>query len=250
MTDNTTSYGFQAVEPGEKQEKVNFVFSRVAGNYDLMNDLMSGGMHRLWKDELITKLAPRKNQPLEHLDVAGGTGDITFRLLGEAGNKARVTILDISTEMLTVGQSRAREKGLAGQISFIEGNAENLPFKDKSFDSYTIAFGIRNVPKIDKALKEAFRVLKPGGHFLCLEFSRVSVPLLRDLYDRFSFKVIPKLGEMVMGDGEPYQYLVESIRQFPDQQTFSNMIKQAGFANVTHTNLTGGITAIHSAWRI
>ena len=250
MTDNTTSYGFQAVNPEEKQDKVNFVFSRVAENYDLMNDMMSGGMHRLWKDALITELAPRPNKPLTHLDVAGGTGDITFRLLKEAGDKASITILDISSEMLEVGKKRAEEKGLGEQITFIEGNAESLPLADKTYDSYTIAFGIRNVPRIDLALKEAYRVLKPGGRFLCLEFSEVSVPILREIYDKFSFDVIPKMGEMVMGDGEPYQYLIESIRKFPNQKTFQTMIEEAGFSRVKYTNLTGGIAAIHSAWRI
>ncbi len=250
MSDNTTSYGFQSVNPGEKQEKVNFVFQRVAEKYDLMNDMMSGGMHRLWKDELITQAAPRPEKPLTHLDVAGGTGDIAFRLLEKAGSKANITILDISPEMLAVGRERANDRGLHDQLTFIEGNAERLPFKDKSFDSYTIAFGIRNVPRIDSALSEAFRVLKPGGRFLCLEFSEVSIPLLKQVYDKFSFEFIPKMGEMIMGDAEPYQYLVESIRKFPNQKTFQTMIKQEGFSRVQFTNLTGGIAAIHSAWRI
>lgn len=251
MTDNTTSYGFKTVNPDEKQGKVNYVFSRVADNYDLMNDMMSGGMHRIWKDELITQLAPRAEKPLTHLDVAGGTGDITFQLLQKAGSHAHVTILDISPEMLTVGRDRAREKQISDdQISFVEASAESLPFPDRHFDSYTIAFGIRNVPRIDLALKEARRALKPGGHFLCLEFSAVKVPILREIYDRFSFNVIPKMGEMIMGDAEPYQYLVESIRKFPDQESFKTMIEAAGLERVRYTNLTGGIAAIHSAWRI
>jgi len=249
MTDNTSSYGFQAVDPKDKQSKVNHVFSRVARDYDLMNDLMSGGMHRVWKNELITTLSPRSKGPLAHLDVAGGTGDITFRLLEKASPQARATVLDISGEMLEVGRERAQDKGLIDQIEFIEGNAEKLPLADKSFDSYTIAFGIRNVPRIDLALSEAYRVLKPGGRFLCLEFSQVSVPLLDKIYDQFSFHVIPKMGEMVMGDGEPYQYLVESIRKFPKQEAFKTMIKDAGFSRPSYTNLTGGIAAIHSGWR-
>ena len=249
MTDNTSSYGFQTVDPKEKQGKVNYVFSRVAKEYDLMNDLMSAGMHRVWKNELITTLSPRAKGPLNHLDVAGGTGDITFRLLERASPDAKATILDISREMLEVGRERAIEQGFAPQIDFIEANAQSLPFEDKHFDSYTIAFGIRNVPRIDLALSEAYRVLKPGGRFLCLEFSEVIIPGLDALYDKFSFNVIPKMGEMVMGDAEPYQYLVESIRKFPKQETFKTMIEQAGFSRSKYTNLTGGIAAIHSGWR-
>ncbi len=250
MTDNTSSYGFQTVNPTEKQGRVNHVFSRVAKDYDLMNDLMSGGMHRLWKNELVTMLAPRKTGPLNHLDVAGGTGDITFRILEKASAEAQGTILDISREMLEVGRERAEENGTAAKIEFVEGNAESLPFEDKTFDSYTIAFGIRNVPRIDLALKEAYRVLKPGGRFICLEFSEVTVPVLDDIYDKFSFHVIPKMGEMVMGDGEPYQYLVESIRKFPKQEVFKSMISEAGFSRSSYRNLTGGIAALHSGWRI
>lgn len=250
MTDNTSSYGFQTVNPTEKQGRVNHVFSRVAKDYDLMNDLMSGGMHRLWKNELVTMLAPRKTGPLNHLDVAGGTGDITFRILEKASAEAKGTILDISREMLEVGRERAEENGTAAKIEFVEGNAESLPFEDKTFDSYTIAFGIRNVPRIDLALKEAYRVLKPGGRFICLEFSEVTMPVLDDIYDKFSFHVIPKMGEMVMGDGEPYQYLVESIRKFPKQEVFKSMISEAGFSRSSYRNLTGGIAALHSGWRI
>ena len=250
MTDNTSSYGFQTVNPSEKQGRVNHVFSRVAKDYDLMNDLMSGGMHRVWKNELITMLAPRATGPLNHLDVAGGTGDITFRILEKASAEAKGTILDISREMLEVGRERAEDNGTSSQIEFVEGNAESLPFEDKTFDSYTIAFGIRNVPRIDLALQEAYRVLKPGGRFICLEFSEVTVPVLDDIYDKFSFHVIPKMGEMVMGDGEPYQYLVESIRKFPKQDVFKSMIADAGFARSNYRNLTGGIAALHSGWRI
>ncbi len=250
MTDNTSSYGFQTVNPSEKQGRVNHVFSRVAKDYDLMNDLMSGGMHRVWKNELVTMLAPRATGPLNHLDVAGGTGDITFRILEKASEQAHGTILDISREMLEVGRERAEDNGTADKIEFVEGNAESLPFEDKTFDSYTIAFGIRNVPRIDLALKEAYRVLKPGGRFICLEFSEVTVPVLDDIYDKFSFHLIPKMGEMVMGDGEPYQYLVESIRKFPKQDVFKSMISEAGFSRSNYRNLTGGIAALHSGWRI
>ncbi|MGH1407033.1 MAG: bifunctional demethylmenaquinone methyltransferase/2-methoxy-6-polyprenyl-1,4-benzoquinol methylase UbiE [Rhodomicrobiaceae bacterium] len=249
MTDNTSSYGFQTVNPGEKQGRVNHVFSRVAKDYDLMNDLMSGGMHRVWKNELITMLAPRSVGPLNHLDVAGGTGDITFRILEKASSEAKGTILDISREMLEVGRERAQDNGTASKIEFIEGNAESLPFEDKTFDSYTIAFGIRNVPRIDLALQEAYRVLKPGGRFICLEFSEVTMPVLDEIYEKFSFHVIPKMGEMVMGDGEPYQYLVESIRKFPKQEVFKSMISEAGFSRASYRNLTGGIAALHSGWR-
>lgn len=250
MTDNSQFYGFQSVDPNEKQGKVNHVFSRVAKDYDLMNDLMSGGMHRVWKNQLINSLAPRKTSPLNHLDVAGGTGDITFRLLEKTSNQAQATILDISREMLEVGRERAIERGFEHQIKFIEGNAETLPFKEKSYDSYTIAFGIRNVPDIAAALSEAYRILKPGGRFLCLEFSQVTIPGLDTLYDQFSFHIIPQMGQMVMGDAEPYQYLVESIRKFPKQDAFKTMIENAGFNRASYTNLTGGIAAIHSGWRL
>ena len=250
MADNSTSYGFQNIDRGEKQGLVNDVFARVAKDYDIMNDLMSAGMHRLWKNELITRLRPRKSGPLNHLDVAGGTGDITFRLLDRASPDAKATILDISPEMLEAGKDRANNSKHAQKIQFVEGNAENLPFKDNTFDSYTIAFGIRNVPKIDKALEEAYRVLKPGGHFLCLEFSHVTIPMLDSLYEYFSFNIIPKIGESVIGDAEPYQYLVESIRKFPDQETFKSMIEDARFGQASIQNLSGGIAAIHSAWRI
>jgi len=248
-SNDSVSFGYEEVAPEEKTRRVGAVFSNVAAKYDVMNDAMSGGMHRLWKNELITKLAPRPTGPLTHLDVAGGTGDITFRLLEKASPEAKATILDISHDMLEVGKQRAMENGHASQIEFIEGNAQSLPFEDKQFDSYTIAFGIRNVPRIDLALSEAYRVLKPGGRFLCLEFSQVTVPGLDVLYDKFSFNVIPKMGEMVMGDGEPYQYLVESIRKFPDQETFKAMIAKAGFSRSLYTNLTGGVAAIHSGWR-
>ena len=243
-----TSFGFAPVSEGARQGLVNEVFSKVASRYDLMNDLMSGGLHRLWKADLVTALAPPKSDaPFALIDVAGGTGDIATRFLDAAGNGATATICDISKEMMDEGKKRAdgRER-----LSFVQGNAESLPFEDRRFDAYTIAFGIRNVTHIDAALKEAYRVLKPGSRFLCLEFSNVEMPLLDRLYDAYSFNAIPALGRLVAGDAESYRYLVESIRRFPDQERFAGMIKKAGFERVRYRNLTGGIAAIHSGWRI
>jgi len=242
------SFGFRSVGAGERQNLVNSVFARVANRYDLMNDLMSGGMHRLWKADLINWLAPSKREPLALLDVAGGTGDIARRFL-DAAPLSAATICDISAEMLDAG----REK-LAGRygkrLAFVQGNAETLPFPDRSFDFYTIAFGIRNVTQIEAALAEAFRVLKRGGRFMCLEFSEVQTPMLDRVYDAYSFRVIPKLGAWVAGDGDAYRYLVESIRRFPDQERFAAMVRAAGFERVQYRNLTGGIAALHSGWRI
>jgi demethylmenaquinone methyltransferase/2-methoxy-6-polyprenyl-1,4-benzoquinol methylase len=247
----TVSFGFKTVPEQARQGLVNEVFSSVAGRYDLMNDLMSGGLHRLWKDDLVGMLAPpRSDRPFHLLDVAGGTGDITLRALRTAGPGTRVTLLDISPEMVDVGRRRIAEAGLSERVSFAIANAEALPFPDKSFDAYTIAFGIRNVTRIDKALGEARRVLKTGGRFLCLEFSACEVPLLDRLYDFHSFEVIPRLGRLAAGDAEPYRYLVESIRRFPRQERFAEMIRAAGFSRVSFRNLTGGIAAIHSAWRL
>ncbi|HEY7551047.1 MAG TPA: bifunctional demethylmenaquinone methyltransferase/2-methoxy-6-polyprenyl-1,4-benzoquinol methylase UbiE [Hyphomicrobiaceae bacterium] len=246
----TVSFGYKTVPEEARQGLVNEVFSSVAGRYDLMNDLMSGGLHRLWKDDLIGCLAPpRSDRPFHLLDVAGGTGDITLKVLRAAGPGTRVTLLDISPEMVEVGRRRIAEAGLSERVAFTIANAEALPFPDKSFDAYTIAFGIRNVTHIDKALAEARRVLKTGGRFLCLEFSACEVPLLDRLYDFHSFEVIPRLGRLAAGDAEPYRYLVESIRRFPKQQRFAEMIRAAGFSRVSFRNLTGGIAAIHSAWR-
>ena len=231
-----------------KQGLVNEVFARVARRYDLMNDLMSGGLHRLWKDDLISWLAPPKGaSPFALLDVAGGTGDIASRFLGASGSGARAVICDISAEMLAVGRERAAEEE---RLAFVRGNAEFLPFPERSFDAYTIAFGMRNLTHIDKALAEAFRVLKPGGRFLCLEFSAVETPILDALYDAYSMNAIPALGALVAGDAASYRYLVESIRRFPDQKSFMGMIETAGFERVRYRNLTGGIAAIHSAWRL
>ena len=249
--DGTTHFGFRDVELGEKQTLVNDVFHSVAKRYDLMNDLMSVGMHRLWKDAMITALnPPRGDAPFALLDVAGGTGDISFRAAKAAGHGFQATVCDINTEMLAVGRERAVAQHLDHQVSFVEGNAEALAFADKSFDAYTIAFGIRNVPRIPLALSEAYRVLKPGSRFLCLEFSSVDVPGLDKIYDLFSFNVIPQLGKAVTGDAESYRYLVESIRQFPKPNAFSDMIRAAGFSRVKHDVMSGGIVALHSGWRL
>ncbi len=249
--ENDVAFGFRRVREGEKQDLVNDVFAKAAERYDQMNDLMSGGLHRLWKDDFVALLnPPRNDHPFHVLDVAGGTGDIAFRILHTGGSGTAVTIADISEPMLTEGRLRAEREGLTSRCQFTLGNAEALPFPDKTFDAYTIAFGIRNVTHIDKALAEAFRVLKPGGHFLCLEFSQVDDELLKKVYDAFSFTVIPAVGKVVTGDGQPYRYLVESIRTFPPQEKFKAMITEAGFARASYRNLSGGIVAIHSGWRI
>jgi demethylmenaquinone methyltransferase/2-methoxy-6-polyprenyl-1,4-benzoquinol methylase len=245
-----TSYGFRDVAPGEKQELVNDVFHKVANRYDLMNDLMSAGMHRVWKDAMVTWLNPPKRGDWRSLDVAGGTGDIAFRIVDASQRNAHVTVLDINGSMLSVGRERAEKRGIAGNVDFVEANAEELPFADDTFDAYTIAFGIRNVPRIEVALSEAFRVLKPGGRFLCLEFSEVDMPLLDRVYDAWSFNAIPRIGQMVTGDGEPYRYLVESIRKFPNQRDFAAMITAAGMSRATWRDFSGGIAALHSAWKI
>jgi demethylmenaquinone methyltransferase/2-methoxy-6-polyprenyl-1,4-benzoquinol methylase len=247
----TISFGFREVPEDERQRLVNGVFSSVAERYDLMNDLMSGGLHRLWKRDFVGEIgAPRGDQPFRLLDVAGGTGDIAIRTVRGAGYGTTAVICDISPEMLAVGARKVRDAHLDDRIALQEGNAESLAFADKSFDAYTIAFGIRNVTHIDVALREAFRVLKFGGRFLCLEFSEVQVPLLDKLYDLHSFNIIPRLGQLAAGDAASYQYLVESIRKFPKQEAFAEMIRAAGFARVSYRNLTGGIAAIHSGWKI
>ena len=244
-----TSYGFQAVADGEKQPLVDSVFHRVAGRYDLMNDLMSGGLHRLWKDAAVAWLNPPKRAGWRLLDMAGGTGDIAFRAVDASSGLAEAVVADINTSMLDVGRERAARRGY-GSVSFVEANAEELPFEDTSFDAYTIAFGIRNVPHIDRALSEAFRVLKRGGRFLCLEFSEVDVPMLDRIYEAWSFNAIPRIGRIVTGDGEPYRYLVESIRKFPRQSDFATMIGRAGFSRVTWRDYSGGIAAAHSGWKL
>jgi len=253
MTENSakeTDFGYRRVPLDEKQGLVDDVFHSVAHRYDLMNDLMSGGLHRAWKSALVTAVNPPKNDRFRLLDVAGGTGDIAFRVLEAGGMGTHATILDINGEMLAVGRERALKRGLDQTVTFIEGNAETLPLPDRSFDAYTIAFGIRNVPRIDAALREAHRVLRPGGHFLCLEFSSVDVPALETLYDFYSFNVIPALGRAVAGDAESYRYLVESIRKFPKPQAFAAMMREAGFARVSFTPMTGGVVAMHSGWRL
>jgi len=249
-SDHTASFGFRDVPAGEKEELVRGVFSSVARNYDLMNDLMSGGVHRLWKDAMVDWLNPRPGWRV--LDVAGGTGDIALRIADRIRRRdgdPNITVCDINPDMLAEGVKRAKAKG-EGAITWVTGDAQTLPFPDKSFDAYTIAFGIRNVTHVDRALCEARRVLKPGGRFLCLEFSRVQVPGLDTLYDKFSFSVLPRIGEIVAGDREAYVYLVESIRRFPPQAEFARMIEAAGLKPVTVRNLSGGIAAMHSAWRI
>ena len=250
-TSNTTSFGYRDVPEAERQGLVNEVFATVAESYDLMNDLMSGGLHRLWKRDFITWLnPPRGSTPFRLLDVAGGTGDIALRFAAESGPNASAVICDISPEMLAVGKRRVHEAGLDARITCVEGNAEALPFEAGMFDAYTIAFGIRNVTHIDQALKEAHRVLRPGGRFMALEFSKCQVPFLDRLYDFHSFEVIPRLGKLTAGSAEPYQYLVESIRKFPKQDAFAGMIRQAGFDRVSYRNLTGGVAAMHAGWKI
>jgi demethylmenaquinone methyltransferase/2-methoxy-6-polyprenyl-1,4-benzoquinol methylase len=251
VPDTASNFGFRDVPLDEKQAMVDGVFERVARRYDLMNDLMSGGLHRAWKDDLVTALDPPKGAtPYHLLDVAGGTGDVALRVATAGGTGARVTVLDINREMLGVGRERATERGYDDVLSFVEGNAEQLPLPDRSFDAYTIAFGIRNVPRIEAALAEAHRVLKIGGRFLCLEFSTVDVPGLDALYDLYSFNVIPTLGRVVAGDADSYRYLVESIRRFPRPQAFADMIQAAGFRRVSFRPMSGGIVALHSGWRL
>ncbi|WP_432285313.1 bifunctional demethylmenaquinone methyltransferase/2-methoxy-6-polyprenyl-1,4-benzoquinol methylase UbiE [Aminobacter sp. BA135] len=245
-----TSYGFRNVGAGDKQGLVNEVFHKVADRYDVMNDLMSGGLHRIWKDAMVAWLNPPRRQGWKVLDVAGGTGDIAFRIVDASHGNAHATVLDINGSMLGVGRERAEKRGLADKTDFVEANAEELPFADETFDAYTIAFGIRNVPRIDVALSEAWRVLKPGGRLLVLEFSEVEMPLLDKIYEAWSFNAIPRIGQAVTGDGEPYAYLVESIRKFPNQQNFAAMITRAGFDRVTFRNYTGGIAALHSGWKL
>jgi len=249
--DQTTHFGFRDVPLDDKQTLVNDVFHSVASRYDLMNDLMSVGLHRVWKDLMVTALnPPRADAPFALLDVAGGTGDISFRAAKAAGSGFKAVVCDINSDMLGVGRERAVVRHLDDRVSFVEGNAEKLDFADGAFDAYTIAFGIRNVPRIDLALSEAFRVLKPGSRFLCLEFSSVDVPGLDRIYDLFSFKVIPPLGRAVTGDAESYRYLVESIRKFPKPGIFAEMMRTAGFSRVGWQSLSGGIVALHSGWRL
>ncbi|MBY8976656.1 bifunctional demethylmenaquinone methyltransferase/2-methoxy-6-polyprenyl-1,4-benzoquinol methylase UbiE [Rhodobacteraceae bacterium NNCM2] len=244
---STTHFGFETIPEDQKAGRVHGVFSSVASRYDVMNDLMSAGIHRLWKEAMIDWLAPRPGTAL--LDVAGGTGDIAFRFLDRLKGYGTVTVCDMTEAMLQEGARRAEGKGIDG-VDWVCGDAMKLPFDDRSFDAYTIAFGIRNVTRVEEALTEAYRVLKPGGRFMCLEFSQLPVPAMQWAYDRYSYNVIPAMGQAVTGDRDSYQYLVESIRKFPDQETFAHMIRQAGFGQVKYRNLTMGVAAIHSGWRL
>jgi len=255
-----THFGFREVPLERKQGLVDDVFHSVARRYDLMNDLMSGGLHRAWKDALVTAVNPPRRRPAREtaanappfalLDLAGGTGDIAFRVIEAGSSGTRATVVDINADMLAVGRARAAERGLDDAIAFVEGNAEAMPFADRSYDAVAIAFGIRNVPRIEAALAEAHRVLRIGGRFLCLEFSTVDVPGLDVLYEFYSFNVIPALGRAVAGDAEAYRYLVESIRRFPRPDTFADMIRAAGFARVSFQRMSGSIVALHSGWRL
>jgi demethylmenaquinone methyltransferase/2-methoxy-6-polyprenyl-1,4-benzoquinol methylase len=249
----TASFGFREVSADEKPSLVRGVFESVADRYDLMNDLMSGGIHRLWKSTMLDSLRPRAGQ--HFIDVAGGTGDVAFRILerlrSSSGTAAsRVVVCDLTPAMLAVGRDRAIDRGILSGIEWVNGDAENLPFGDRSFDAYTVAFGFRNLTHLDQALTEARRVLRPGGRLLCLEFSHVALPILDRLYDLYSFQVLPLLGQIVARDRPAYQYLVESIRRFPRQEELAQRIAAAGFERVTFRNLTGGIAALHSAWRL
>jgi demethylmenaquinone methyltransferase / 2-methoxy-6-polyprenyl-1,4-benzoquinol methylase len=250
-TDTSVTFGFSSVKAEDRQARVNEVFASVAERYDLMNDLMSGGLHRLWKGDMVAWLAPpRSPHPFRLIDVAGGTADIAMRVVGAGGTGVTAELVDISPEMVAVGERRVAKARLSDRIKLQVGDAQALPFGPKTFDAYTIAFGIRNVTHIDKAISEAFRVLKTGGRFLCLEFSEVTVPMLDRIYDFHSFEVIPRLGARVAGDKASYQYLVESIRRFPKQDDFAGMLRAAGFERVSYRNLSGGIAAIHSGWKI
>ena len=245
--ENTTHFGFQSVPESEKVGRVRGVFSSVAPNYDIMNDVMSGGAHRIWKDAMMDWLAPSSGQRL--LDVAGGTGDISFRFLKRAGH-AHATVLDLTNEMLEEGKSRAEAAQLGGSLDWVVGDAMALPFANNSFDIYAISFGIRNVTRPQDALNEAFRVLKPGGRLMVLEFSQIPNDLLQWIYDRYSFNMIPNMGKLIANDRDSYQYLVESIRKFPDQDTFLGMVQAAGFEIAKYRNLTMGVACLHSGWKI
>jgi len=242
----TTHFGFQTVDEDAKAGMVHGVFTNVASKYDIMNDAMSLGIHRIWKDAMMDWLAPRHGIKL--LDVAGGTGDISFRFLGRGGGHA--TVFDMTQSMLDEGRKRAEAEQLQNKLDWVCGDAMALPFEDNSFDAYTISFGIRNVTRIQDVINEAYRVLKPGGRFLCLEFSTIPNPAMQWAYDRYSFNIIPPLGKMIANDRDSYQYLVESIRKFPKQEPFAQMIRKGGFEQVKYRNLSLGIAALHSGWKI
>ncbi|MEM6711649.1 MAG: bifunctional demethylmenaquinone methyltransferase/2-methoxy-6-polyprenyl-1,4-benzoquinol methylase UbiE [Pseudomonadota bacterium] len=251
MTDIGSRFGHRTVDVDDKQPLVDDVFHKVAERYDLMNDVMSGFLHRLWKDAMVTKVRPRKSgKRWRGIDVAGGTGDIAFRLVEASRQHATIDVVDINTSMLDVGRERAEKRGLTDHVSFLEGNAEALDQPSAHYDAYTIAFGIRNVPRIDKALEEAYRVLKFGGVFACLEFSKVDVPGFDAIYDAYSYNVIPRLGQMIGGDAESYQYLVESIREFPNKRRFAAMMEDTGFGRVETTPYSGGIAVLHTGVKL
>jgi demethylmenaquinone methyltransferase/2-methoxy-6-polyprenyl-1,4-benzoquinol methylase len=256
-----THFGEQTVPLADKQSMVDDVFRSVARRYDLMNDLMSGGLHRAWKDALVTAVNPpskgrpgrldeKNDREFALLDLAGGTGDIAFRVVEAGGGGTRAIVCDINADMLSVGRERAAERGHDQAVTFEQGNAEELPYPDRSFDCVTIAFGIRNVPRIERALAEAYRVLRIGGRFLCLEFSSVDVPGIGKLYELYSFQVIPRIGQAVTGDREAYQYLVESIRNFPRPENFAEMLRAASFRRVSFNTMTAGVVALHSGWKL
>ena len=245
--EQTTHFGFETVPEAEKAGKVQGVFTSVANKYDVMNDVMSMGIHRIWKEAMMDWLAPRLGQKL--LDVAGGTGDVSFKFLKRAGS-GHATVLDITEKMLTEGRKRAEANEMLDSLDWVVGDAMALPFADNSFDVYTISFGIRNVTRPQEALNEAFRVLRPGGRLMVLEFSQIPVPLAQKAYDLYSFNVIPRMGKLIANDRDSYQYLVESIRKFPDQGTFLSMVRQAGFEKTNYRNLSLGIAALHSGWKI
>jgi len=245
--DKTTHFGAQTVREDEKAGMVRSLFSDVANKYDIMNDVMSVGIHRVWKEAMMDWLAPRAGQKL--LDVAGGTGDVSFKFLKRAGY-GHATVCDLTEGMLIEGRKRAEAAQLADSLDWVVGDAMALPFEDNSFDVYTISFGIRNVTRPQEALNEAFRVLKPGGRLMVLEFSQLPNPMMQKAYDLYSFNVIPRMGQVIANDRDSYQYLVESIRNFPDQETFLDMVKQAGFEQAKYRNLTMGIAALHSGWKL
>ncbi|WP_321830553.1 bifunctional demethylmenaquinone methyltransferase/2-methoxy-6-polyprenyl-1,4-benzoquinol methylase UbiE [Thalassovita sp.] len=245
--ENTTHFGFETVPESEKAGRVQGVFGSVASKYDVMNDAMSMGIHRIWKDAMMDWIAPRPGTKL--LDVAGGTGDISFRYLKRAGH-GHATVCDLTEPMLVEGRKRAEAAQMADSLDWVTGDAMALPFPDNTFDTYTISFGIRNVTRPQEALNEAYRVLKPGGRLMVLEFSQIPNDMMQKAYDIYSFNVIPKMGQVIANDRDSYQYLVESIRKFPDQETFLNMVKQAGFENAKYRNLTMGIACLHSGWKI
>lgn len=247
MTEKTTHFGFQDIPEAEKAGRVQGVFGSVAGKYDVMNDAMSFGIHRIWKDAMMDWLAPRPGQKL--LDVAGGTGDVSFKFLKRAGH-GHATVLDLTEPMLIEGRKRAEAASMADSLDWVVGDAMALPFADHTFDVYTISFGIRNVTRPQEALNEAFRVLRPGGRLMVLEFSQIPNDLMQRVYDLYSFNIIPQMGKVIANDRDSYQYLVESIRKFPDQETFLEMVKAAGFEQAKYRNLTMGIACLHSGWKL